>query len=134
MKKICLLLAIVSLFVSCEEGDTSTNWSVVNLVANQSDWVAVPENNGVYYSCGFDMPEITSFVYSDGLVQVYCQLDGAQQVLPYTCYYKNSTTGYVWSRTIDYQYSPGILKVFVTYSDYVPTTMETFNFRAVVMW
>lgn len=143
MKKILLLLFAITLFlVSCEgpmgpEGPQGygTNWKIINLVANSGDWKENLDQNKInrFYSCHFNIPEITSTVYGDGTIVAYLLIDNAQQVLPYVRHYEN-LNGAMWTRTIDFDYSVGGVNVYVTNSDFIVDPPEAMNFRLVLMW
>jgi hypothetical protein len=135
MKKIVILFAITAMLVSCKEDDPAVLWDVVNLEARSTDWAldANPDESNGYYFCSFDMPEITPYVYSQGLVQVYYVVDGIQQVLPYVRHFEDATH-YQWTRTIDYDYEAGSLTLYVTYSDFILEEPPTMDFRVVLMW
>lgn len=142
MKKI-LLVCVVALFaVSCQgpmgpEGPQGygTNWKIINLVVNSSDWVMKTETTGLnrYYTAHFSMPEINATVYNDGSVISYIEITGAQQPLPYVRHYENAA-GAMWTRTVDYDYSVGGINMYVTNSDFIVDPPETMNFRVVLMW
>ena len=63
MKQLFYLLAISLLAVSCiDVNDDQTNIKTINLVVNENDWVENTDSKGFnrYYSCSFDMPEIST--------------------------------------------------------------------------
>ena len=79
MKKIYLLFAIALLLASCDDSTNDINMKVINLTVSSSDWVVNHDNDGnIYYAAHFTMPEITSFVYTDGTVIGYIDLNGVQ--------------------------------------------------------
>ena len=141
MRKIYLLFAIALLVASCQgpvgpEGPqgSGTNWKIINLVVNSADWVVQHDLDGnIYYSNHFSMPEITSFVYTDGSVIGYTVINGTQMALPNVSHFKNSS-GQSWTQTVDYNYSAGAMNVFVTTSDFAAVKPPTMNFRVVLMW
>ena len=135
MKKFMFLFAITLFLVSCQEEDNATKWEIINLEVKSSDWEVSTDNDGLnrYYYSYFDMPEITSTVYNYGTVLAYYTLDGAQQVLPYVRHYENAG-GDLWTRTVDFDYSPGSLNIYVTNSDFYDEVPPTMYFRVVLMW
>jgi hypothetical protein len=142
MKKILLLFAVALFVVSCQgpagqEGPQGpgTNWKIINLVANQSDWQENLDKNGLnrFYSCHFTMPEINSTVFNDGNVASYIMINSAQQTLPYVLHLQD-TKGNLWTRTIDFDYSVGGMNVYVTNSDFVVDPPGTMNFRVALTW
>ena len=136
MKRTFILLAIVTMLVSCSKTeDQSTMWKIINLEVKHSDWILNKDGDGLnkYYSCTLDMPEITSFVYNQGTVLGYNVIGDAQQVLPYVRHYQN-TSGNFWTRTVDFDYSIGKMTVYVTNSDFFEEVPPTMDFRVVLMW
>ena len=144
MKKTLLLFAVALFVVSCQgpagpEGPQGpgTNWKVINLVANQSNWQENLDENGLnrFYSCHFTMPEITSTVFNDGSVAGYYLNDitTVQQPLPYVLHLQD-TKGHFWTRTIDFDYSVGGMNVYVTNSDFVVDPPGIMNFRVALTW
>lgn len=142
MKKIMFLVVIALLFISCEgdEGPMGpqgpgTNWKIINLQANASDWKEYSDGNKLnrYYSCTFTVPEINAFVFSSGTVVSYIKIGTAQQSLPYVRHYEN-TDGVLWTRTVDFEYANGSATYFVTNSDFANDPPESMQFRLVLMW
>ena len=146
MKKALLLFAVALFIVSCRgpvgpvgpEGPQGygTNWKIINLVANKTDWKAVLDKDGLnrYYTCHFQMSEINSFVYTDGSVTTYLVDNGVQLPLPSVRHYENSA-GKLWTQTTDYDYSVGGLNLYFTNSDFAPIPPSVdMTFRVVLMW
>jgi len=142
MKKVVLFIAIALFFVSCEgpvgpQGPQGygTNWKIINLIVNNTDWQVNTDNNGQnrYYSAHFSMPEITSFVFTSGTVLGYLVDSGVQDPLPYVRHYQDTYNNF-WTRTIDFDYSVGGMNVYVSNSDFAVDPPATMNFRVVLMW
>jgi hypothetical protein len=133
MKKVGLLSVLMLSLASCVINTTETNWDVVNFRILASDWVAFTDEDGLnlYYTCSVNMPEITSFVYTSGLVQTYFVTNGAQEVLPYVRHNENAN-GDLWTRTVDCDYSVGIMRFYVTNSDFFNEIPPTMDFRVVI--
>ena len=143
MKKTLFLFLIALSVISCQgpvgpEGPQGygTNWKIINLVANSSDWVENVDPAGLnrYYSTHFSMPEIDSNVFNNGTVLSYIMINNStQENLPYVRHFQNAA-GAFWTQTIDYDYSVGSLNVYVTNSDFVSDPPVAMNFRVVLMW
>jgi hypothetical protein len=135
MKKIFILFALALLFFSCNNDNNDTNWKVINLEVSSSDWTVSTDANGLnrYYYCYFDMPEISDAIFNYGTVLAYYTLDNTQQILPYVRHYENAQ-GALWTRTVDFDYSPGGINFYVTNSDFYDEVPPTMNFRVVLMW
>lgn len=140
MKRLLFIFALATVLTSC--GDTiveeytteNYNIKVVNLTAPASSWAAHIDGNGLnrYYSCTFDMPEITPAFYELGTIQTYYMMDGAQQALPYVRHFETDLDR--WTRTVDFEYKVGLLTVFVTNSDFAVDPPVGMDFRVVMMW
>ncbi|NLT04427.1 MAG: hypothetical protein GXY09_11260 [Bacteroidales bacterium] len=136
MKKFGLLAALFVMMLSCTLEDTpDTSWNVINVDVKSSDWVAKVDGDGLclHYTCGIDLPELTPFIYNNGIVQVHYDMDGAQQLLPYVRHYQN-TAGNLWTTTIDYDYEVGFMTLYVTNSDFVNERPKDMSFRIVLLW
>ena len=135
MKKAYLFIVIAAIFTSCQQSNGPQSMKVINLAAKSSDWIETIDSNGLnrYYSCHFSMPEITSFVYNNGTVVSYYEFTSAQLVLPYV-QHNQDTSGHLWTRTIDYDYSVGGINVRVTNSDFAVDPPGAMSFRVVLMW
>lgn len=136
MKKLFYLLVISLLTVSCVDiNDDQTNIKTISLVVNQNDWVENTDSKGLnrYYSCTFNMPEITTFVYNSGVVNTYFTSDYASQPLPLVRHLEDDK-GFRWTRTIDYEYERGKLRIFVTNSDFIKDIPESMTFKVALIW
>jgi len=137
MKKILLLFVIVSMFVSCQKETTvsDTKWNVVNFGINQTNWVRSVDSEGLnpYYSCLIDMPEITPYIYNQGIVQIYIVFDGVQQVLPFVRH-NEDIDGAQWTQTIDADFAAGSIEVKVIDSDFSGSKPSAMDFRVVLLW
>jgi len=134
MKRLILFFALATMLASCTINSVQETPQVVLLTARAQDWNAQlgTTNVPLYYSCRFDMPEITSSVFSLGSVQTYVYINDAQQVLPSVLHFRNPS-GEMWTQTIDCEYGIGYIKLFYTNSDFsVTDAPATMDFRVVV--
>jgi hypothetical protein len=149
MKKALFLLLFIPFLISCEQEPEATNWSIVNVSIQASDWTeewTVDANNNItnrFYYCTIAMPEISNFIYTQGLVQAYYTWqnplhtsDKYQQLLPCVRHYEEiqNNTLFRWTTTTDYTYTPGYLTFYVTNSDFAQITPPAMDFRIVLMW
>jgi hypothetical protein len=139
MKKALFLLLLIPLLMSCEER-TDTTWSVVNVTVPAIDWdeyVNPNDGSNLFYYCTIDMPEITPYVAQYGNVAVYVVDGNVQYPLPSNKHMEiiSVLNPRQWTRTIEYEYMPGQINIFVTDSDFesghAPGNM---NFRIVTTW
>lgn len=136
MKKTLLLFLTALLIVSCNDSSKDIQPTPINLVAKSTDWVSNTDANGLnlYYSVHFNMPEITQAVFNSGMVTAYIVFTdpAAQETLPFVRPFQN-TAGNHWTQTIDFDYSPGGINVYVTNSDFVVDQPAAMNFRVVIL-
>ena len=145
MKKAFLLFFVAVLAASCDgpmgppgrDGrDGLANKRIIDIDVASRQWrVAYDENGNRFYYAQFDMPEITQAIYDNGGVFAYHELNGYQQVLPYTRH--NKEYGIEWTRTIDFEFTTGTITFYVTDSDFADTPNawpETMFFRVVLIW
>ena len=134
MKKILLIMIVVFAAMSCTV-ENSLDLQTINLKVNQSEWEELTDADGLnrYYFATFTMPEITNQVLEYGNVNAYIVLDNSQQILPYVRHFQDSE-GFLWTRTVDYEYLNGRFNIFVTNSDFIEEIPETMSFRVVLLW
>ena len=158
MKKVLLTLFVALALVACKgkdgidgkDGkDGLVNVAVIDLEVKANGWQYANQNQDNYFMANFDMPEITNYIYDNGLVQVYREFgtntaNAIQQVLPCTRHHEwldevNNTWNF-YTETIDYEYGVGFLNIFYTASDFAyetettPTKPEDMHFRVQIMW
>jgi hypothetical protein len=137
MKKALFLFVLAVVFMSCEDSvpQELTTKQIFELTVNKSNWVEYTDGDGLnrYYSCYFPLRQINSSLLTDGAVVAYTEINDKQQILPYVRHYED-TKGYVWTRTVDYDFSNGGITFYVTNSDFAKYLPETMYFRVVLMW
>lgn len=112
---------------------------VVTLSIGSNQWTPHTDIDGynLFYSRTISMPEITQNIYTYGSVLTYYvmyndfDVQVAQQVLPYVRHYENSD-GARWTRTVDFEYSPGSITIIVTNSDFLNEIPPLMDFRVVM--
>ncbi|MEE1183729.1 MAG: hypothetical protein UHZ06_04500 [Paludibacteraceae bacterium] len=126
-----------------EPGEGSTNWDVVWFTVDKNAWELVDDNDGMpYYKytiTGDAVAKLDDFAAREGLFFLYIypygveedkdgNFVGYQALLPYTRYYNG------YSYATDYEFAPGELTIYITYSDFQVAQPETFTFRLVTLW
>ncbi len=156
MKKMILFVFAALTLASCigPEGpqgpagrDGFVNYKIIDLQINQNEWEYPGYDNNNFFVGSFAMPEITSHIYNNGLVQVYREYntgtkDARQILLPQTRHNEVQLSNGNWAfytETVDYEYGVGTLSIFYTASDFDYELNQTFvpepmHFRAVLMW
>lgn len=164
MKKIFAFIAlavIVLISTSCEgpagrdgrDGrDGLVNFKIIDLEVRKYQWQYSNLQNNNYFVAEFDMPEITKYIYDNGMVQVYREYntdtsDAIQLLLPSTRHIEydyevedddNLHWGF-YTETIDYEYGVGLLNVYFTASDFAYELDDTIypedmHFIVRIMW
>mgnify|MGYP004702146159 CR=1 FL=1 len=136
MKKIIFFALILLLTPSCvEEPVVSNTIRVIPLSVTSTQWVRVPEKDGLnhYYMATFTVPEISNYIYNNGVINMYRTYDNSTQPLPVVLHQENEQ-GNRWTQTIDYEYKPGIVQVFVTNSDFFDVVPTAMNFKVTMIW
>lgn len=152
-KKALFFLFCVALLCACKgpKGDPGEgmNWKIVDLEVSQWDYSAdafgYKDNN--FYFAKFDVPALTSYVFTDGNVNGYIHMvegDGqkSQHSLPYVLHIAtkdNEGNPYYYTETVDFVYGVGWVQIEVRDSDFayednekiVPGTMK---FRIVMTY
>lgn len=149
-----LALALTVLLTSCErtvvvEDPSLQKFETVLINVNGRDWQYSNIENNNYYMATVNMPEITGPVFKEGLVKMYrvynWGTNNASQVeMPFTrhneeCIDPIAGEWVFYTETVDYEFSPGIMSIFYTVSDFdyelnpsfVP---ENMTFRCVIMY
>lgn len=157
--KVYLAVALSLLsFASCEgpagpmgpEGPAGvgTNWKVYdNIVVDSEDWILIQDADGSHprYMAEVSLYDLTDeefeFVYTDGTFGGYVYKDmgvETQTPLPYIVHRESvDDQGYVltWEETYDFDYAPGSVAFYATYSDFfVEQRPPSMVFRVVLMW
>lgn len=142
MKKLFFLLVVTFAFIACEgpigpQGPQGygTNWNVQKYVVSANHW-QVRDDEGFINI--FDVRDLTDYIYTDGKVTAYLvqypgTKDEVQTPLPYTMHHQDNT-GY-WTETYSFDYAPGSIAFYVTYSDFPQGTRPgSATFRVVMNW
>ena len=146
MRNLFLLLFAGLMAVSCEgpmgppglpgeDGEPGASWDVKDFVIN--NWTENREA-GYFYS-HFNFPELSNFIYNEGIVIAYIEFDGTYQTpLPYERYRETiiNKEPYRWSELIDFEYAKGEISFYLTPSDFdtAAETQAPATIRVVLLW
>lgn len=149
MKKLLLLIVIaISIsFISCEgpmgpqgEPGDGTNWKVVSFTINKNEWklVGSPGALNSYYFVDKPLKELTQYIYKEGAVVGYIEtVKGVKNSLPYVLHLGEASGSkeFLWTQTYDFDFYPGGVGFYVTYSDFnTQDRPDTETFHVVLMW
>lgn len=118
-----------------EDGE-GCNWEVIEFDVPADAWTYNQEMNDPnhgYYSTTLDCPEITSDIYSIGIITVYVMASDFQSPLPYVRFNYNENNE-LWTSTIDCEIQVGKVNVFITNSDFYVDEALDYKFRVAMIY
>jgi hypothetical protein len=141
MKKTTNIFIIVAVammaLVSCSSYEEDLNTKqVFNYEVRSNDWIEITDQDGLnrYYTYGFDLKNFyPGSTFKHRAVLAYISFGDYEQPLPYIRHYENSN-GWLWTRTVDFEYSAKEINFFVTSSDFAVDKPEKMYFRVVFIW
>ncbi|MDR0729107.1 MAG: hypothetical protein LBF19_03145 [Prevotellaceae bacterium] len=148
MKKIFPILLLMAVFSACQgpmgpegpPGD-STQWAVRTITVHTNEWMLSgrPNELGSYYYADKSIPELTAFVFNEGAVIGYIRTgDNVKNILPYVLHKGEvgATGEYLWTQTYDFDFSPGAVRFYVTFSDFMTGSARpgTETYDIVLIW
>lgn len=122
------------------------NWKIVDVIVEANMWKysGYTDNNYFYATC--NMPELTSYVFTDGNVQGYIYLldnnETIQHSLPYVLHkevFDNAGNQYLYTTTVDFVYGVGWVQFEMRDTDFAYETDASINpeqmkFRIVITY
>ena len=164
MKKIIGLLLLAVAFASCEgpqgpEGPMGTEgpqgpagssgdgviegWRYATFSVNSNDWQEIANVDGnPCYMCEFEWEDITDYVYNEGLAigSIYTTVGEVETLspLPYVLHRQGTDDAgnpIYWTETYTFDYNPGYVAFYVTYSDFfMDQRPGNIDFRVSILW
>lgn len=151
INRVAVLLVLLLFGVACSDDPVQnidfneTQWEVIHVTAKRSDW-QWEESEGRYRVI-FNLPEMTKFIYEDGLQLGYVFIgeqgkDEVQKVLPFVhTYYEEDSEGnpilYTETISCDFMYgNPSTVAFYTQASDLFRNDdiLGNYNFRIVLIW
>ena len=138
MRKRILFAVLVCVFVglsSCtynspKEVIYESNFKTLDLRVRASDW----QDGGGFYYCGFNVPELTAYIYDNGIVTCSHEYDnGTKFLLPQTIHNEDAD-GNRYTTTIDFLFSVGYVEIGITNNDFINNAPEDMCFRLNMVW
>ena len=148
MKKLFLLLTIVFGFLSCEgpmgpEGPKGppgegTGWKIKYMTVYERNWEKIQSGKETYYRAIIEDKDLTQYIYDEGALTVHQILDfdtqdEVQTALPYV-FHRVDDDGYEWTETLYYDYRPGTIAFYLTFSDGIPRNPVICDFKVTMLW
>ncbi|MDR2969046.1 MAG: membrane lipoprotein lipid attachment site-containing protein [Tannerellaceae bacterium] len=122
------------------DGQDGTKWYTASFTVNKSDWKLSGRAGDLntYFYADKSIPELTDFVFDEGLVVGYIQTGtDVRNGMPFVLHQGEAVDGaeFLWTETYDFDYSPGMLRFYLTYSDFNTQVLpESETFHIVLMW
>lgn len=159
MKKLLFFLFAIC-FISCEgpEGPRGYNgrdgvdgvdgkdgsgvkWFKKSYTIKPADWVLDGATNALesFYYADIEIKDLNNQVYKEGTVIAYMETNtGVKVGMPYVRHYgiPDGDGKYFWTETLDFDYTDGSIRFYLTYSDFNTETKpsENITFHIVMMW
>jgi len=122
------------------EDGYGANWYVTSFTIESDEWelVGKPGELNSYFFVDKPLKELTSFVYKEGTVVSYIETSkGVKNGLPYVLHKgdKDELGEFLWTQTYDFDFYPGGVGFYVTYSDFsTKFRPDSETFHIVLMW
>jgi len=159
MKKLLLSLLTIIALVACEgpagprgadgimgpegpqgEPGSGTDWYVTSITINENEWKLVGNEGELnsYYFIEKPLKQLSQYIYTDGAVIAYIETSqGVKNGLPYVLHVGENVNSkeYLWTQTYDFDFRPGYVGFYVTFSDFETINKPgTETFHIVLMW
>ena len=134
----CMLVGFSSCsYYSPTEVIYESNFKTLDLHVYSGQWTF--SDAGGYYYCTFKVPELTSTIYNYGVVTCYREYNRGmnttyQLPLPQTIHSVDEGNGALYTTTIDYSFSVGIVEIVLTNNDFMYVVPEEMDFRLNMVW
>lgn len=134
---VCVLLGFSSCNYYPKEVVYESNFKTLDLRVYADQWTF--SNEGGYYYCTFEVPELTSTIYNYGVVTCYREYNKGtntayQLPLPQTIHNREANTGALYTSTIDFSFAVGLVEIVLTNNDFIYSAPEGMDFRLNMVW
>ena len=134
---VCVLVGFSSCNYYPKETVYESNFKTLDLRVDANQWLF--SQDGGYYYCTFNVPELTSQIYNYGVVTCYREYnkgtnDAYQLPLPQTIHNVDAGNGALYTSTIDFSFAVGLVEIVLTNNDFMYDTPESMDFRLNMVW
>ena len=134
---VCVLLGFSSCNYYPKETVYESNFKTLDLRVDANQWLF--SQDGDYYYCTFNVPELTSKIYNYGVVSCYREYnkgtnDAYQLPLPQTIHNVDAGNGALYTSTIDFSFAVGLVEIVLTNNDFAYYAPEGMDFRLNMVW
>jgi hypothetical protein len=102
-----------------------TNWTRRKITINPDSWTVMNGNPGdlnTFFFASVPWNELTQYIYDNGSVVAYIEnYDGVKNGMPFVLHRgekDDNGNDILWTETYDFDFSPGELGFYLTYSDF----------------
>ncbi|MBB4035827.1 hypothetical protein GGR21_001722 [Dysgonomonas hofstadii] len=156
MKKMMLILFVAIAAMACEgpmgpegplgptgqkgEPGYGNSWYTTSFTINSDEWelIGTPGGLNSYFFVDKSLTELTNTIYKEGTVVAYMETSkGVKNGLPYVLHKgdEDELGEFLWTQTYDFDFYPGGVGFYVTYSDFsTKIRPDTETFHIVLMW
>ena len=134
---VCVLVGFSSCNYYPKETVYESNFKTLDLRVDANQWLF--SQDGDYYYCTFNVPELTSKIYNYGVVSCYREYnrgtnDAYQLPLPQTIHNVDAGNGALYTSTIDFSFAVGLVEIVLTNNDFAYYAPEGMDFRLNMVW
>ena len=134
---VCVLVGFSSCNYYPKETVYESNFKTLDLRVDANQWLV--SQDGDYYYCTFNVPELTSQIYNYGVVTCYREYNKGttnayQLPLPQTIHNVDAGDGTLYTSTIDFSFAVGLVEIVLTNNDFKYVAPERMDFRLNMVW
>ena len=134
---VCVLVGFSSCNYYPKETVYESNFKTLDLRVDANQWLV--SQDGDYYYCTFNVPELTSQIYNYGVVTCYREYNKGttnayQLPLPQTIHNVDAGNGALYTSTIDFSFAVGLVEIVLTNNDFAYYAPEGMDFRLNMVW
>ena len=134
---VCVLVGFSSCNYYPKETVYESNFKTLDLRVDANQWLF--SQDGDYYYCTFNVPELTSQIYNYGVVSCYREYNKGttnayQLPLPQTIHNVDAGNGALYTSTIDFSFAVGLVEIVLTNNDFAYYAPEGMDFRLNMVW
>ena len=134
---VCVLVGFSSCNYYPKETVYESNFKTLDLRVDANQWLF--SQDGGYYYCTFNVPELTSTIYNYGVVSCYREYNKGttnayQLPLPQMIHNVDAGDGALYTSTIDFSFAVGLVEIVLTNNDFKYDTPERMDFRLNMVW
>jgi hypothetical protein len=134
MKKLIFFALITLLSASsCAVEDDPVATFSQNYTVNKTHWKLAHDDTGDYFYYEFKEPALTRYIYDNGIMNAYLQIDDGLNPLPFDDFLVDRT-GYQWTEQLTCEFRPGYITFFFKSSNHNLNPYYDYTFVVKFMW